>query len=97
MSEYDELVSGLRERAEHAATEGNMTATCDARYFAQSAGVIKALEAQVERLKGVLGIFAAIKADDGDTFDAWNDDVIIRCEVTAGDLKKARAALEVSR
>jgi hypothetical protein len=57
----------------------------------------KAAEAEVERLKGVLGIFAAIKADDGDTFDTWNDDVIIRCEVTVGDLKKARAALEVSR
>jgi len=57
----------------------------------------EAAEAEVERLKGVLGIFAAIKADDGDTFDTWNDDVIIRCEVTVGDLKKARAALEVSR
>jgi len=55
MSEFDELVSGLRERAEHAATEGNMTATCDARYFAQSADTIQALQFEVERLKGVLG------------------------------------------
>ena len=49
---------------------------------------------KVEELRNALQPFAGIKADDGDTFDTWNDDVIIRCEVTVGDLKKARSALE---
>jgi len=42
---------------------------------------------------------ASIKADDGDNFSAWPDDVIIRCEITVADLKairKALAALEQS-
>ena len=56
--DINELVKRLRERAALAATEGNMTATCDARYFTQSADAIRALEAEVERLKGVLGKIA---------------------------------------
>jgi len=50
-------------------------------------------EAENARLKGALEVFAAIKADDGDTFDKWDDSVVIRCEITVGDLKKARKAL----
>ncbi len=49
-TDIKELASGLRERAKHAAAEGNMTATCDARYFAQSANAIEALAGEVERL-----------------------------------------------
>lgn len=59
-----------------------------------AADCLEALEAGVEELRAALKPFAQIKADDGDTFDTWNDDVIIRCEVTVGDLKKARSALE---
>lgn len=54
---------------------------------------MKRLTAERDRLKAALQPFAAIKADDGDTFDTWQDDVIIRCEVTVRDLKQARAAL----
>lgn len=50
-------------------------------------------EAERDRLKAALAPFAAIKADDGDTFDTWHDDVIIRCEITVRDLKQARVAL----
>jgi chromosome segregation ATPase len=51
-------------------------------------------EARAERLREVLKPFANIKADDGDTFDGWNDEVVIRCEITVGELKRARKALE---
>ena len=59
----------------------------------EAATAIELLQAEVERLKAALAPFAAIKADDGDTFDTWHDDVIIRCEITVRDLKQARAAL----
>lgn len=51
-------------------------------------------EACTERLREALKPFANIKADDGDTFEGYNDDVIIKCEITVGDLKKARKAME---
>jgi hypothetical protein len=37
---------------------------------------------------------ASIKADDGDNFSAWPDNVIIRCEITVADLNAIRAALD---
>lgn len=37
--------------------------------------------------------FADIKADDGDNYESYPDEVIIKCEITAGDLKAARVAL----
>lgn len=49
---------------------------------------------RVEELRAALKPFAGIKADDGDDFSAYDDQVVIRCEVTVGDLKKARSALE---
>lgn len=92
MSEYDELVNGLRERAEHAATEGNMTATCDARYFAQSADAIRALEAEVERLKGVLGEISRQKTtDELNKWEHWDFNFE---EAFDAAIKKARSALE---
>lgn len=57
-------------------------------------GRAEAAEARVEQLCKALAPFANIKADDGDTFDNYEDQVIIRCEITAGDLRKARKALE---
>lgn len=48
---------------------------------------------QRDELAEVLKPFADIKADDGDDFSSWYDNVIIRCEVTAGEIKAARAAL----
>ena len=44
-----ELVNGLRERAELAATEGNMTAACDAKYFSRAADALEAMAGEVER------------------------------------------------
>lgn len=52
-----------------------------------------AANARAERLHEALAPFAAIKADDGDTFDTWGDQVVIRCEITVRDLRKAREAL----
>ena len=50
-TDIKELVKRLRERAVLAATEGNMTATCDARYFAQSADALEAMAGEVGALK----------------------------------------------
>ena len=72
----------------------------DSPYWSASLGdvyqiVDKEMEARAERdrLKAALALFAAIKADDGDDFSTYDDQVVIRCEVTAGDLRKARTAL----
>ncbi len=54
---------------------------------------LKAAEARADRLRVALTLFSNIKADDGDTFDGYDDQVIIRCEITVGDLGKARKAL----
>lgn len=51
---HKELVSVLRKRAELAAQEGNMTATCDARYFAQSADALETMAGEVARLASAL-------------------------------------------
>jgi hypothetical protein len=45
------------------------------------------------RLRAALQVFANIKAADGDDFSQYVDVAIIRCEVTAKDLRLARAAL----
>jgi hypothetical protein len=37
-----------------------------------------------------LSPFASIQADDGDSFDGYPDQVVIRCEVTAGEIRRAR-------
>lgn len=36
---------------------------------------------------------AGIKADDGDDYSEWDDAIIIRCEITAADLKAVRSAI----
>ena len=43
-----------------------------------------------QKLINALQIFANIKADDGDDFRDYPDQTIIRCEVTAKDLRIAR-------
>lgn len=53
----------------------------------------QALDGYINRLRDALWPFALIRADDGDDFSGWHDDVIIRCEITVGDLRKAREAL----
>ncbi len=44
-------------------------------------------------LRRALEPFAALRAGDGDTFATYPDDCVVRCEVTAGEVKAARAAL----
>ena len=53
------------------------------------------LEAYIIEVRAALRSFAAIKADDGDNFDAkdYPPDIIIQCEVTAGDIHHARKIL----
>lgn len=46
-----DLVKRLRERADAARVENNMTASCDADHFEEAADRIEALEAEVEKLK----------------------------------------------
>ena len=50
--------------------------------------------ARIEQLEKALRPFAGIKADDGDDFSKWPDQVIIKCEVSVREIKAARAALE---
>jgi hypothetical protein len=50
-------------------------------------------EATVAAQAAALENFAKISASDGDDFSRYDDVTIVRCEVTAGDIRKARAAL----
>lgn len=45
-------------------------------------------------LASALERFANIRADDGDTFAAYPREVIIRCEVSVGEIHDARAAMK---
>lgn len=49
-------------------------------------------QAIADRITSAVGVFAGIKADDGDDFSAWDDDVIIRTEVSVGELRAIREA-----
>lgn len=55
--------------------------------YARSCGLIGIL-------RTALKPFANIKADDGDNFGSYPDEVVIRIEATAGDIKNARSAME---
>lgn len=92
--EGDEAVrAGVRAVVDELVKERDRDSHIIAREFRRA---VKA-DKRCARLEAALAPFAAIKADDGDTFDTWHDDVIIRCEVTVGDLKKARFALEAKQ
>lgn len=51
------------------------------------------LLAQHHAASDALMRIASIKADDGDDFSGWDDDVVIRCEISVADLKAVRATL----
>lgn len=50
----------------------------------------------IAALESALHPFAGIKADDGDTFGRYPGECVIRCEVTAGEVRAARDALRPS-
>ena len=54
----------------------------------------QALDGYINRLRYALRPFALICADDGDDYSSLPDNVIIMTEVTAGELREAREALE---
>jgi hypothetical protein len=58
-----DLVKRLRERAGLAASEGNMTAKCDANHFTEAADTIEALEGELQKWKA-LGEGAALECQD---------------------------------
>ena len=58
---------------------------------------ITKLKAQAERLADALTPFAKIKDDDGDTFEGYDADIILRVEIVAGELHRARTALQQYR
>jgi len=95
MSDYEEMLAvfkaGFRARFD---APGLLKPEGDEAIRAGIRAVVDAKEARVEELRAALKPFAGIKADDGDDFSAYDDQVVIRCEVTVGDLKKARSALE---
>ncbi len=47
----------------------------------------------LERLLEVAKAFSRIEADDGDNFEGVHEDVILRVEITAGDLHRLRDAI----
>lgn len=51
----------------------------------------------IETLVEALKPFAGIKADDGDDFSKWPDEVIIKCEASVREIKKARAAIAATQ
>lgn len=52
-----------------------------------------ARQSAVAALIAALEPFAEMRADDGDTFASYPPQVVFRCEVTAGEIQAARAAL----
>lgn len=84
------------ERAEEIRERGELSCSSLNRSLGRARAAIKAtrlehLQSQVEMLRKALEPFARIRADDGDDFSTYPDDAIIRCEVTAGELRAARA------
>jgi hypothetical protein len=55
----------------------------------QTEVVLRAIEA--------LDRFAKIKADDGDDFSSYQDEITLRCEITVKDLRLCREALTALR
>lgn len=51
-------------------------------------------QSRIDVLERALRRFASIKADDNDNFSSYPDDCIIRCEITVGDLREAKEALQ---
>lgn len=85
------IAAALRAAAGEVAAFKKVAAASAALHQADTSEIAK-LKAERDRLKVAISPFAAIKADDGDTFDTWHDDVVIRCEITVRDLKQARGA-----
>lgn len=54
---------------------------------------MQAADGYINRLRDALRPFALICADDGDNYSSLPDNVIIRTEVTAGEIREAREAL----
>lgn len=58
----------------------------------QHGPVAKEVKRRLEELEEAIEAFSNITAPDGDDFSDWNDQVIIRTEITAGELKALREA-----
>jgi hypothetical protein len=52
-----------------------------------------AAERRLKKARRALLPFSEIKAEDGDDFSAYPDDVVVRCEVTVGEIKRAKKAM----
>lgn len=62
-----------------------------------NAARVASLRAQNAALREALEPFAGIKADDGDDFGKWPDEVTIKCYVVVHQIKTARAALAAQK
>lgn len=51
---------------------------------------------EAHRVVMALARIAAIKADDGDTFDEYDGRTVLRVEMTAGELRAVRVALPIA-
>ena len=60
----------------------------------EAADRIEALEAEVERLREALEPFTFREDGDDEAVSIQHPSIIVRCEVTYGDIQLARAALE---
>lgn len=55
---------------------------------------LDAAQLEISRLRSAATSFANIKADDNDDFSDTHPEVVLRVEITAGELHKLRAALK---
>lgn len=85
------------ERLEHTVLGFDKINSIQKTYLEAAEKQESALRAQAERLAVALERFAKIEADDGDDFEGVHEDVILRVEVTAGDIHEARATLQQYR
>ncbi len=96
------LLARLRARVKIEEACGNRTANSNnhVRLMDEAADLITtqskqivALKQRVGELEGALNALAGIRAEDGDDFSNYPTEAIIRCEITAGDIHRARTAL----
>jgi hypothetical protein len=58
----------------------------------QHGPVAKEVKRRLDLIEEAVESFTNITAPDGDDFSGWNDQVIIRTEITAGELRALREA-----
>lgn len=83
MTKHDELIARLIERAAMADSEGNATASADARHFRESVAAINDLKADAAALLEALREIVGHCGNDGYGNPIVNERIVDRCDETA--------------